>query len=145
MIKMILSLTNDEKSRKAAEFLWKYGMSIRQRQIRYISNGNTQGSTSDTSKHYECVADLESLRIVVWQNVQRSSGVISLLPSLYKNNKIRRDAWHLIFSFFFFLFYYFRRASASLSNVVVTDPIDPRLIRIYCHVTKSSMMAFMRT
>lgn len=37
----------------------------------YISNGNAfkWGSTSDMSKHYECVADLESLRIVVWQNV----------------------------------------------------------------------------
>lgn len=61
--------------------------------------------------------------------------MISLLPSLYKNNKIRRDAWHLIF--------FFRRASASLLNAVVTDRIDPCPIRIYCHVNEIQYNAWL--
>lgn len=63
-------LMNDEKSRKAAEFLWRYDMSIRDgSDILQTETRSNREALPIRLNITKCVADLESLRIVVWQNV----------------------------------------------------------------------------
>lgn len=130
MIKM--TLTNDEKSREAAEFLWKCGIQIRRRWTSDIFQTETRsnGEALPIRLNITNVSRIQNHLESSFGKMFRDRPVRSPSPllSLYKNNKIKRDAWHLIFIS--------TRQRVSVERG--SYGIDPRLIRIYCHVTKST-------